>query len=431
MQEDNRICILGMGYVGLTLAAALCDRGFEVDGVEINRGILEQLRGGKAHFFEQGLDRVIERGLRNGRLRFSEQVPEDRRFDVYIITVGTPLGPDGRPRMDMVESVTNDIAHHMRGGELVLLRSTVRLGTSLGVVKPILDRTGKDYDLAMCPERTTEGNALTELFRLPQIVGGHTRAATVRASNVFRRLTPTIIAVSDLRTAEIIKLLDNSYRDLFFAFGNEVALMCEAVGISAGEVISAANMGYERTNIARPGFVGGPCLEKDPHILIDSLSDHGFVPKLIQTGRLLNETLVQHVLDFVRARLKEQKRPVISLLGLAFKGQPDTDDLRGSTALLMIKKIREAMPEAQLRGQDYVVKESEIEKLGIVPVSDAAAFDGADAVIVMNNNRRYSTFDIEKAACTMRRPGLIFDAWSIFSRNVDLPEGVSLHVLGQ
>jgi UDP-N-acetyl-D-mannosaminuronic acid dehydrogenase len=430
MQEDNRICILGMGYVGLTLAAALCDRDFEVQGIEINPTILKSLADGKSHFFEQGLDRVLQRGMRNGRLKFSTSVPKGQEFDVYIITVGTPLGENG-PRMDMVEAVTRDIAGHMRDGAMVLLRSTVKLGTSLDVVKPILDAAGKRYDLAMCPERTIEGKALTELFMLPQIVGGHTREATVRASNIFRRLTPTIIAVSDLRTAEIIKLLDNSYRDLFFAFGNEVALMCEAAGISAREVISAANMGYERTNIAKPGFVGGPCLEKDPHILIHSLAPKRFVPKLIQTGRLLNESLVGHVLDVVRARLPAGTRPVISLLGLAFKGQPDTDDLRGSTALLMIKQIKEQLPEAELRGQDYVVKSEEIAKLGIKPVTDAEAFAGADAVLIMNNNRRYSTLDLESFAQSMNRPGFVFDAWAVFSPKVDLPQGVTLHVLGQ
>jgi UDP-N-acetyl-D-mannosaminuronic acid dehydrogenase len=430
MQEDNRICILGMGYVGLTLAAALCDRDFEVQGIEINPVVLASLAEGTAHFFEVGLDRVIQRGLRNSRLQFSPTIPVNREFDVYIITVGTPLGENG-PRMDMVESVTRDIANHMRDGAMVLLRSTVKLGTSLDVVKPILDASGKRYELAMCPERTIEGKALTELFMLPQIVGGHTKEATVRASNIFRRLTPTIIAVSDLRTAEIIKLLDNSYRDLFFAFGNEVALMCESAGISAREVISAANMGYERTNIAKPGFVGGPCLEKDPHILIHSLAPGGFVPNLIRTGRLLNESLVDHVLDFVRARLPRDRKPVISLLGLAFKGRPDTDDLRGSTALLMIERIREQLPDATLRGQDYVVKSEQIAKLGIEPVSDTEAFQGADAALIMNNNHRYSTLDIETVARTMNRPGLVFDAWAVFSPKVDLPEGVKLHVLGQ
>lgn len=431
MKEDDRICVLGMGYVGLTLAAVMADRGFQVDGIETNPAILAKLQGGQSHFFEQGLDQLLARGMRRGRLKFWPQMPKDRSFDVYIITVGTPLGPNGRPRKDMVEAVSRDIAGHMCDDSLVLLRSTVRLGTTLNVVKPILDATGRRFDLAMCPERTTEGDALTELIKLPQIVGGHTRTATVRASNVFRRLTPTIVGVSDVQTAEIIKLLDNSYRDLFFAFGNEVALMCEAIGISGREVISAANMGYERTNIAHPGFVGGPCLAKDPHILIDSLKSHHFVPRLVQTGRQLNENLVDHVFDFVSARLPHAQPLIISLLGLAFKGQPNTDDLRGSTALLMIKKIREKLPHAELHGHDYVVKAEEIAKLGILPVTDEEAFRGAHAVIVMNNNHRYASLDIERLATLMARPGLVFDAWGIHDRNTDLPEKVTLHVFGR
>lgn len=431
MQDDSRICIMGMGYVGLTLAAVMSDRGLQVDGIEINRAILDKLQDGTSHFFEQGLDRLLARSMRRGRLRFWPEIPKDRSFDVYIITVGTPLGANGRPRMDMVEAVTRDIAAHMQDDSLVLLRSTVRLGTTLNVVKPLLDATGRRFELAMCPERTTEGNALTELFKLPQIVGGYTPSATVRASNIFRRLTPTIIGVSDVQTAEIIKLLDNSYRDLFFAFGNEVALMCEAIGISAREVISAANMGYERTNIARPGFVGGPCLEKDPHILIDSLKAHQFVPRLVQTGRLLNESLVDHVFNFVAARLPQQQSLVISLLGLAFKGQPDTDDLRGSTALPMIQRIKEKLPHAEIRGHDYVVRAEEIAKLGVTPVSDEEAFRGAHAVILMNNNRRYATLDIERLATHMAQPGLVFDAWGIHGQNTDLPERVKLHVFGQ
>jgi len=137
------------------------------------------------------------------------------------------------------------------------------------------------------------------------------------------------------------------------------------------------------------------------------------------------------VWDFVKQRLPANVKPVISLMGLAFKGQPDTDDLRGSTALLMIKTIQKDLPTAELRGQDYVVSNEEIAKLGIKPVDEAKAFEGAHAVLVMNNNRKYFTLDIEARAVSMARPGLIYDAWNIFSHNIDLPEGVSLYVLGK
>lgn len=438
-KRDERVCILGMGYVGLTLAAVLADRGCDVVGIEINPDILATISEGKSHFFEVNLDMMLRRAMARGNLRFAREIPEGSAFDVYVITVGTPLDAAHKPRMDMVQSVAGDIARHMSGrseggaGPLVILRSTMRLGTSATVVKPILDATKRPYDLAMCPERTVEGKALTELRSLPQVVGGVTPRATERAMRFFRRLTPTVVEVSSLAAAELIKLLDNSYRDVFFSFGNQVALICEAMGLSAHEVVRAANMGYERTNIAQPGFVGGPCLEKDPHILADSLKDRDFDPTLIRTGRELNEYLVGHGLRRALAKLEgvDKTGPlVVSLMGLAFKGRPDTDDMRGSPALLMLKELRTQLPNAKLRAQDYLVSDAKIRELGLEPTDDVEAFRGAHLVMVLNNNIRYERLDAEARLATMARPGVVADFWNNFVHRVDLPEGVRSYVLG-
>ncbi len=266
---------------------------------------------------------------------------------------------------------------------------------------------------------------------LPQIVGGLNEESTARAINLFRRLTPTIVKVSSLMTAELIKLLDNSFRDLSFAFGNEVALICEAARIDGQEVIRSANMGYPRTTIAKPGFVGGPCLEKDPHILIDSLKPFHVMPELIQKGRAINESMVEYVLDAVLHSLGDRKKPVVTLMGLAFKGQPDTDDVRGSLALKMIGLLRQRRPDVRLRGQDYVCADVAIRSTGVEPVDDVGAFRGADAVIVMNNHRKYSTMDIEQRATLLNNPSLIYDCWNVFQSDLDLPQWVTLHVFGK
>lgn len=422
---------MGMGYVGLTLGAVMANKGFDVHGVEINPATLEIIRQGKAHFYEANLDPLIRRGIKLGKLHAHSEIPADIDFDVFIITVGTPLDADGRPRMDMVENVAKGICERMRDGAMVILRSTVKLGTSLNVVKPMLDATGKAYDLCFCPERTVEGKALEELVALPQIVGGLNEESTARAMGLFRRLTPTIVKVSSLMTAELIKLLDNSYRDLSFALGNEVALVCEAVGLDGQEVIRSANMGYPRTNIAKPGFVGGPCLEKDPHILIDSLKPFKVVPELIKKGREINEGMVDFVFAAVIAALDGKERPAVTLMGLAFKGQPDTDDLRGSLALRMIKLFREKRPDAILRGQDYVCSDVMIRSTGLEAVDDVEAFRGADAVIVMNNHRKYFTLDIEQRVTLLNEGALVYDCWNVFQSNLDLPERVRLHVFGK
>ncbi len=136
MEQDNKVCIMGMGYVGLTLGAVMSNRGFDVYGVEINPATREIIQQGKAHFYEANLDPLIRRGMKLGRLHVGEDVPANVDFDVYIITVGTPLDDEGHPRMDMVEHVTNDICRTIRDGAMVILRSTVKLGTSLNIVKP-------------------------------------------------------------------------------------------------------------------------------------------------------------------------------------------------------------------------------------------------------------------------------------------------------
>lgn len=431
--EDDRVCILGMGYVGLTLAAVLADRGCKVVGVEIDPKILASISNAKAHFFEVNLDMMLRRTMNRGNLRFCAEIPADEQFDVYVITVGTPLNAENRPRMDMVRNVAGNIAAHMQDGALVILRSTVRLGTSEQVVKPILNATGRSYDLAVCPERTVEGKALTELRSLPQVVGGETPRASERAMKFFRRITPTIVEVSSLAAAELIKLLDNSYRDVFFSFGNQVALICESLGLVAHEVVRAANIGYERTNIAQPGFVGGPCLEKDPHILIDSLKDKDFDPTIIRSGRELNEYLVGFGLKQALGKLDglDRNAPLnVSLMGLAFKGRPDTDDLRGSPALLMLRELREALPNARIRAQDYLVSDERIRELGLEPVDDEEAFRDAQLVLVLNNNIRYERLDVEPRVNSMARPSVVADFWNNFAQRLDLPEGVRSYVLG-
>ena len=143
------------------------------------------------------------------------------------------------------------------------MRSTVKIGTTRNLVHPVLEASGKRFDLAFCPERTVEGQALEELRWLPQIVGGETLDVTVRAGQLFQFLTPTVVRVSSVETAEMVKLVDNSQRDVHFAYSNEVARVCDVIGISAAEVIQAGKRGYPRTNLPMPGPVGGPCLEKD------------------------------------------------------------------------------------------------------------------------------------------------------------------------
>jgi UDP-N-acetyl-D-mannosaminuronic acid dehydrogenase len=434
--DDRRICIVGMGYVGLTLSVVMAECGFRVLGIEINRETIAKLERGTAHFYEAGIDSRLQRQLRNGNIQFVT-THEDERVrgcTTYIVTVGTPLDADGNPRMDMVQRAAREVAASMDDGALVILRSTVRVGTSRNVVMPILAETGRRFDLAYCPERTIEGRALEELRRLPQVIGGISEEAAWRATRLFNRMTPTTIRVSSLEAAEMIKLLDNSYRDLFFSFGNEVALLCESAGLDGIEIINAANTGYERTNIARPGLVGGPCLEKDPHILHHSAKSWDFTPQLIVTGRRLNERLPSAIAESIASCTPDELRDreiKISVCGMAFKGRPETDDLRGTPSRLVIDALRARFPRARIHGQDFAVSPEAIASLGVEPATVDEAFADAHVVVIANNNTRYQFIRLNELMETMARPAILYDCWDCLEvERHSTPAGVTYYRLG-
>lgn len=434
--KDRRVCVLGLGYVGLTLAVAMADVGFQVLGIEIRDEVRDALTNGHAHFHEPGLDEKLQRVMRTGHFKSERKIPEGWGGSVYIITVGTPLSTDGHSRMDMVENVGLEVAQHLKNDDLVIMRSTVKLGTTRKIITPALSSTGKHFELAFCPERTLEGRALVELRQLPQIVGGMTNSAAVRASQLFQFITPTVVRVRDVETAEMIKLIDNAQRDVAFAYANEVARACDAIGVSAAEVIQAGKLGYPRTNLPMPGPVGGPCLEKDSHILAEGLRELGVEPEITMAARRLNEQqpaeVVRH-LKLTTSRIPDfAGRPIITLMGIAFKGQPATDDLRGTMAKPIFEQMRMAFPEAIFRGFDAVVAQKDIRAFGLDPVDTLdEAFFGSSLVLIMNNHSVFSAMPMEHLTSLMTRPALVYDFWNCFrSDDLHLPEGTTYMALG-
>ncbi len=434
--KDSRVCVIGLGYVGLTLAVTLAEAGFRVHGLEISPKILSTLAQGRAHFSEYGLDDRLAIQVGKGRFTFSRTFEPDMAHDVFIVTVGTPVGSDKRTRFEALTQVTGDIAQVMGEGALVILRSTVRVGTTTEFVRPILERAGKGFDLAFCPERTLEGKALAELVTLPQIVGGINDHSTFRASQFFSFLTPTIIRVSGAEAAEMVKLVNNTQRDLMFAFANEIAAMADLLGLSAHEVIASGNIGYPRASMPIPGPVGGPCLEKDPYILAEGLEPYGFEPKIALTGRKWNEdlpkrTVLQLSQYFSRAGHSSPQR--IAILGLAFKGRPETDDLRGTIAIPLIQELRLAFPDAELVGWDPMVATGAIAELGIQPARSAEdAAKNASIVILQNNHVALEQLKLPSLAHLMASPGMVYDFWNQHGQmdSFDLAPGIRYAVLG-
>lgn len=430
--------IVGLGYVGLTLATVLAEAGYRVIGVEKRPDIVEMTNRGEPHFTETGLPDALAGVTKSGKLVAAERFDDSFTCDTYIITVGTPLSAEGVARVDMIETAARDIAANGRDGALVILRSTVKIGTTREVVAPILAESGKKFDIAMCPERTLEGKALQELRELPQIVGAESGAVADRAAAVFRRLTKSIVQVADIETAEIIKLVSNTFRDVQFAFANEVARVCDAFGVSAHEVISSGKLGYNRTNIPLPGLVGGPCLEKDPHILMESARTRGVELEITSAGRLVNERQPEETVRFISSEIERRNLTAtgpmkIRLLGMAFKGLPETSDLRGSMSIKVLDALKKAHPGAEIGLYDPVTPADVLaaefpDELVFNRFGDAVS--GASVVVIANNHPSLGTISPRTISEFIAPDGFVFDYWNHFSHLPSSELGDSYFAVG-
>ena len=234
----------------------------------------------------------------------------------------------------------------------------------------------------------------------------------------------------------MIKLVDNAQRDVQFAYANEVARICDTIGVSAGEVISAGKLGYQRTNLPMPGPVGGPCLEKDPYILAEGLEPYGVVPEITLAARRLNERQPDEAIGFLadRARRLEgfPERPVITLMGLAFKGRPATDDLRGSMAKPILDALVRAFPQSVLRGYDPMVAPENIRAFGLEPLPTLeAAMADANLVVIANNHPAFADMPLETLSEHLARPALVYDFWANFdARELRLAPATGYIALG-
>lgn len=423
----ERVCLVGLGYVGLTLAVALCETGHDVIGVERSASVRDTLRAGRAPFQEPGIDALITRHVGDGRLKVEDCVASGASVTTFIVAVGTPLSGAGSADLQHLTAAVESIAAALKHGDMVIIRSTVPVGTTRTLAKRMLDERGVDYDLAFCPERTIEGRALEELTLLPQIVAGISERSAQRAAALFGSMAPRTIVIDPIDAAEIAKLVSNSYRSLMFAFSNEVAELCETLGVSAPDVIDAACADYSRCNIPRPGPVGGPCLDKDVTLLAEGLAPLGYAPKVSLEGRDLHRALPpRSVAQIVQAvgklALPDMASAKISLLGIAYKGEPETNDLRGTLAGPILEALREHWPTARYCGFDPVV-DMDAATFGLEPCASLdEAFDGASLVIIQTNHRLFAAMPLERLAARMSSPGLIYDYWNSFGRStVRLP----------
>lgn len=381
--EFQSVCVIGLGYIGLPTAATLAASGIDVKGVDVRQHIVDELNEGRAHFSEPDLDMLVQSAVGSGRLQaFAEPQPAD----AFIITVPTPVQDDKSPDMSFVERASRAMAPVLKANDLVILESTSPVGAT-EMIDRIVRETRADLvddgalrvSLAYCPERILPGQMVRELVENDRIVGGMTPADAARARSLYKRFVRGEIHETDAKTAEMVKLIENAYRDVNIAFANEIANIGEAHGIDAWQAIALANH-HPRVNILNPGpGVGGHCIAVDPWFLI---SQNRELSPLMAAARAVNDGRPETVVAKVEAAAAERDSKRVACLGLAYK--PDVDDLRESPAVEIAATLARD-------GYEVSVVEPHIGELpptlcdiGTVALKDMdSALDAADIVLVL------------------------------------------------
>lgn len=423
MNSKDKICVLGMGFIGLTLSATLAEAGFNVLGIDVIPEVISKLKKKQNYFFEPGLNEFVNKyGGRN--LKFSTKIP-DKSCNYYVICVGTPVDQKTyKPKLEYIVNATQSILKFLKKGDTIILRSTVPVGSSRNIVMRTIERetklkAGRDFYFGFVPERTIEGNALYEQKHIPQIVGALDKDSEKKISGIFSTFNDKLIFVPDIEHAELCKIIDNTYRDVTFAYANQMAMICEELGLDFQLIRTASNDGYVRNNIPYPSpGVGGACLTKDPYILTDLCSKLNINTELIQAARATNETIVFHLAKKIINRLTALGKNVYSskifIMGFAFKGEPETDDMRFSTTINLINYLKPFC--RNLFGYDDVVKKEIIEKTGVISCSIKEGFSEADVVVIMNSHKSHRNLNIKNLATKSNKPLILVDCWNLYDK---------------
>ncbi|QAY63618.1 UDP-N-acetyl-D-mannosamine dehydrogenase [Xylanimonas allomyrinae] len=336
----SSVVVVGLGYIGLPTAAILASNGIDVIGVDVDPRTVDAVNRGVVPFVEPDLSTYVAAAIERGTLRATTE-PEPA--DAFIVAVPTPFKGNHEPDLSYIESAARALAPHLRDDALVILESTSPPGATeqmarwITEVRPDLGydgRTGPRIHVAHCPERVLPGRVMHELVTNDRIVGGLTHEAALRAQELYAVFCEGQILLTNAVTAEMAKLVENSYRDVNIAFANELSIIAKNLGIDIWELISLANH-HPRVNILQPGpGVGGHCIAVDPWFIVDAEPE---ASRLIRTAREVNDAKPGWVIDQVHEMLQDSEAPTVALLGIAFK--PDIDDLRESPALRIAKTL--------------------------------------------------------------------------------------------
>jgi len=413
--RDACLGVIGLGYVGLPLACVLVEAGFTVIGVDVSNEQVSAVNLGRSPVEgrEPGLEASLSAAHQSGKLRASTDYADLANAEIVLVAVETPVDDHHKPDYTALISVCNSLGDVIQSGVLVIIESTLSPGTTDNLVSPVLEsssglKCGVDFYLGHCPERVMPGRLLHNLRSMSRVCGGTTPDTAQTMITLYRLFVGADLDATDALTAELVKTVENAYRDVQIAFANEVALICEAVGGDVWRVRELVNKSPERQMHLPGAGVGGHCIPKDPWLLANSANEAGTRPRLIPSAREVNDSMPGHMLDLLRDALDEVGKPLsearILVLGYAYL--QDSDDTRNSPSVAFIKQV-EALDAQTVIHDPYIQQfRGDLYKLA----------HGCDAAIIFVRHTPYLSLDLERLSASLRIPVLVD------GRNMIIPE---------
>jgi UDP-N-acetyl-D-mannosaminuronic acid dehydrogenase len=411
--QTANVVVLGLGYVGLPVACLFADGGFAVTGLDIDQDKVAAINRGECPIKgrEPGLPELVRRVVEEGQLRATTSYEACREAQVVLIAVETPVDPETRkPRYDALHGALSDLRRHLSPGAMVIIESTIAPGTMSGLVQPILEeasglRVGEDFYLVNCPERVMPGRLLHNLRHMHRVVGGMSPEAADLAVRFYRHVVAADLDPVDSLTAELVKTMENAYRDVQIAFANEMALLCEDLGADVWQVRELVNKSPHRDMHFPGAGVGGHCIPKDPWLLIANASD-GFEPRLIPNARAVNDEMPHHVVHLTTEALAEVGVEVaearVAVLGYAYL--ENSDDTRNSPSEALVGQLEELGAEVLIHDPWVAEYQGDLEE----------RVQGADALVVMVAHDAYRVIDFDSLRSLVAYP-LLVDGRRLFS----------------
>ncbi|RDE11048.1 MAG: nucleotide sugar dehydrogenase [Candidatus Thorarchaeota archaeon] len=440
----TNIVVVGMGYVGIPCAALLADvEGFTVVGLQRKSKRsgwkIDVLNSGKSPFegVEPGLDKLLSKVVAKGKFKVTDDPEILSNADVILIDVQTPTDAQNMPQYVSLKEVSESIGKRIRKGALVVVESTVAPGTTQNVVQTIIEKesglkAGTDFDLAFSYERVMPGKLIEFIVNMPRVVGGITPKSTQRAVDLYSKIVKDKVYTADTMTAELAKVIENAYRDVNIAFANEMAMVCESLGVDVYKIIELVNARHDRHMHIPGAGVGGHCLPKDPWLLRYGLYEYGtwkIEPEFISLARRINNYMPVHMANLVEnallARGVSMHTAIVTVLGVAYL--ENSDDTRNTPSAPLVSSLQTKGMTVRLH--DPYVKEWEFTQLPIEKDVIKAA-TGADCLALVTKHSVYSSLDLDKIKKVMRTPAIV-DGRNVFSRETMIAKGFEYRCIGK